>query len=187
METFSEKQQLQLQEIKDWAIENGNQISYLTLQDMLKYEKQPITDDETVINRIVHELIEQGINVEPLVEGETYQAQAEEQEEFVPALVSIAPVTQNITNLMERLLNKEIDLSPAFQRQGDLWENDKQSRLIESLMLRIPIPGFYFDMVNEEEWKVIDGLQRLTAFRNYLVGEESKDGKALVKRKIRSR
>lgn len=82
METFSEKQQLQLQEIKDWAIENGNQISYLTLQDMLKYEKQPITDDETVINRIVHELIEQGINVEPLVEGETYQAQAEEQEEI---------------------------------------------------------------------------------------------------------
>ena len=184
MKTLTKKQQLQLQEIKDWAKENGNQISYITLQDMLKYERQPITDDETMINWFVHELMEEGISVEPLIDGETYQAQAEEQEGFVPALVNIAPVTQNITNLMDRLSNKEIDLSPAFQRSGDLWKNDKQSRLIESLMLRIPIPSFYFDMVNEEEWKVIDGLQRLTAFRNYLVGEESEDGKTLVKRKF---
>lgn len=187
MGRFNAKQQEQLQEIKKWAEENGNQINYLILQDLLKYEKQPIAEDEAAINQIIHELIEQGIHVEPLEEGESYQAQSAEQDGFVPASVNIAPLTQNVSNLMERLLNKEIDLNPAFQRRKNIWGNVRQSRLIESLMLRIPIPSFYFDMVNEGEWKVIDGLQRLTAFSNYLIGEvkETDDGgKALVKRKL---
>lgn len=184
---FNPKQQEQLQEIRKWAEENGNQISYLVLQDLLKYEKQPIAEDEMTINQIIHELMEQGIRIEPLDEGESYLAQSTEQDGFVPASVNIAPITQNISNLMGRLLNKEIDLNPAFQRRKDIWQNVRQSRLIESLMLRIPIPSFYFDMVNEGEWKVIDGLQRLTAFRNYLIGEEREtedERKVLVKRKF---
>ena len=87
---------------------------------------------------------------------------------------------------MDRLENKEIDLAPVFQRKKDLWDDERQSRLIESLMLRIPIPGFYFDTVREDEWKVIDGLQRLSAFQNYLVGEPKDDSGSdvLVKRKF---
>lgn len=187
MGRFNVKQQKQLQEIKKWAEENGNQISYLVLQDLLKYENQPITEDEAVINQMIHELMEQGIRIEPLDGGENYQAQSAEQDGFVPASVNIAPITQNVSNLMERLSNEEIDLNPVFQRRKDLWDNVRQSRLIESLMLRIPIPSFYFDMVNEGEWKVIDGLQRLTAFSNYLIGEEkeTEDGRRLlVKRKF---
>lgn len=187
MKNLDKKQQKQLQEIKNWALDNGNQISYITLLDLLKYERQPITNDEAAINQIVRELVEQGIRVEPLDEGENYQARANEQEGFIPALVDITSLTQNVSTLMERLLNEEIDLSPAFQRRSDLWDKEKQSRLIESLMLRIPIPSFYFDMVCEGEWKVIDGLQRLTAFRNYLIGEKSvADGgeEILVKRKF---
>lgn len=187
MKNLDKKQQKQLQEIKNWVLENGNQISYITLLDLLKYERQPIINDEAAINQIVRELVEQGIRVEPLDEGETYQAQADERDGFVPALVDITSLTQNVSTLMERLFNEEIDLSPAFQRRSDLWDKEKQSRLIESLMLRIPIPSFYFDMVREGEWKVIDGLQRLTAFQNYLIGErkttESGDS-ILVKRKF---
>lgn len=187
MKNLDKKQQKQLQEIKNWALENGNQISYITLLDLLKYERQPIINDEAAINQIVRELVEQGIRVEPLDEGETYQAQADKRDGFVPALVDVTSLTQNVSTLIERLFNEEIDLSPAFQRRSDLWDKEKQSRLIESLMLRIPIPSFYFDMVREGEWKVIDGLQRLTAFQNYLIGErkttESGDS-ILVKRKF---
>lgn len=187
MKNLDKKQQKQLQEIKNWALENGNQISYITLLDLLKYERQPIINDEAAINQIVRELVEQGIRVEPLDEGETYQAQPDERDGFVPALVDITSLTQNVSTLMERLFNEEIDLSPAFQRRSDLWDKEKQSRLIESLMLRIPIPSFYFDMVREGEWKVIDGLQRLTAFQNYLIGERktTESGESiLVKRKF---
>ena len=43
-------------------------------------------------------------------------------------------------------------------------------------MLKIPLPAFYFDASKEDEWIVIDGLQRLTAFQNYLVGNKQEDG-----------
>ena len=51
-------------------------------------------------------------------------------------------------------------------------------------MLRIPIPTFYFDASDEERWRVIDGLQRLTAFSNYLVGEEKEGSCVRTKKKL---
>lgn len=188
MNNLNERQQTQLREIKKWAEENGNQISYITLQNLLQFEGQQITDDESTVNQIIRQLIEQGIRVEPLNEGESYGDQPAKQEGFVPALVNIVSTTQNIAALMERLSNKEIDLNPVFQRRRDLWDDVRQSRLIESLMLRIPIPSFYFDMVNEREWKIIDGLQRLSTFQNYLIGEmdgTGDEGRTAVKRKFK--
>ena len=39
-------------------------------------------------------------------------------------------------------------------------------------MLRIPIPAFYFDGTNEDKWLVVDGLQRLTAIRRFIILED---------------
>lgn len=164
------KQAKQLKEIVKWAHENDDRISYLTLVDILHYEKQPIVENEESVNRIIRYLFKEGITVEIKEQDESYTSSPED-EDFIPALVNIITLPQNVSNLMDRLQNNEIDLSPVFQRKKDLWDDERQSRLIESLMLRIPIPGFYFDTVREDEWKVIDGLQRLTAFQNYLIGE----------------
>ncbi len=169
---LNEKQKQQLASIKEWAVENGGQINYTILMDLLKNEYQPFPDEEETVNQVLYELIRDGIEVEPLEEGEGYPAESPEPEQFIPALVNISQPPMNVFNLMERLANNEIDLSPAFQRHWDLWDPKRQSRLIESLMLRIPIPSFYFDTVEEGRWKVIDGLQRLTAFRKYLVNEK---------------
>ena len=62
-----------------------------------------------------------------------------------------------------------IDLNTEFQRRGNLWDDETQSRLIESLLIRIPLPAFYFDGSDEENWKVVDGLQRLCAIRNFAI------------------
>lgn len=58
-------------------------------------------------------------------------------------------------------------LRPEFQR-NTVWDDVRKSRLIESLMLRIPIPAFYFDEDNDGKKTVIDGLQRLTAINDYM-------------------
>jgi hypothetical protein len=63
----------------------------------------------------------------------------------------------------------EIDLSPAFQRKGDLWDDKKQSQLIESLLIKFPLPAFYFDGSDNNKWLVVDGLQRLSALRNFAI------------------
>ena len=167
-------QNKKIEEIKKWASENGNQISYALFLDILTEGTPSFAKDEVTIGQVVRALADQGILVVPFDEGEDYAAQGLETNQFIPALVNIKQETCTISNLMDRLENQEINLKPVFQRKKNLWDDVKQSRLIESLMLRIPVPSFYFDAATEGEWKVIDGLQRLCSIQNYLVGEPKK-------------
>ena len=83
-----------------------------------------------------------------------------------------------------RLKNEEIDLAPSFQRNGNLWSLEEQSRLIESLMLKIPIPAFYFNSADYDKWIVIERLQRLSSFYNFLVCEKNDIKKKKKKQKF---
>lgn len=83
-----------------------------------------------------------------------------------------------IESLKKRLAYQEIDLQPDFQRRAHLWTPEQKSRLIESILLRIPLPMFYFDASNDDVWIVVDGLQRLSTFQQFLV--ESDPTKRLV-------
>ena len=142
MKKLNERQQKILDQIKVWAKENGNQISYSMLSDLLRNENRPFSDQESIINQTIHELIQEGINVEPMEEGDSYPAQSSDPETFIPALVNISQITMNVSSLIERLILDEIDLSPVFQRKNGLWDDTRQSRLIESQMLRLPTPNF---------------------------------------------
>jgi hypothetical protein len=64
-----------------------------------------------------------------------------------------------------------INLSPAFQRKAGIWSNEKKSRLIESLFLRIPLPVFYVaeDPDVSNHWIVVDGLQRLSTLLEFVI------------------
>ena len=61
-------------------------------------------------------------------------------------------------------------LSPGFQRHLVWTDNKRKSLLIESLMLRIPIPAFYFYEDEDSIKYVIDGLQRLSTISEFLKG-----------------
>ena len=66
--------------------------------------------------------------------------------------------------------NKKLILHPDFQRNL-VWNINQQSLLIESLMLKIPIPAFYFDEDANGNRMVIDGMQRLTTIFNFWNGK----------------
>lgn len=90
-------------------------------------------------------------------------------EPFDPKKVDVGVSTPNLGALITRLKHDEIDLLPDFQRSGDLWTKKEQSRLVESILIRLPIPAFYFDAVDEDRWQVVDGLQRLSTIRNFVI------------------
>ena len=96
-------------------------------------------------------------------------SQQEITEPFDPKSIDINSKTLTLDNLIKRLRENEIDLNPEFQRSGNLWSPEQQSRLIESILIRIPLPAFYFDGTNDERWLVVDGLQRLSAIKNFVV------------------
>lgn len=90
-------------------------------------------------------------------------------EPFDAKRVDVAITTPNLGALITRLEHGEIDLMPDFQRSGDLWSKQLQSRLIESILIRLPIPAFYFDAALDDSWQIVDGLQRLSAIDNFVV------------------
>jgi hypothetical protein len=66
----------------------------------------------------------------------------------------------------------EIDMNPDFQRSKDLWDAGTQSRLIESILLGLPLPAFYFDTTKKDKWLIIDGLQRCCSVFNFCVNKK---------------
>ncbi|MGA4839102.1 DUF262 domain-containing protein [Streptomyces sp. G45] len=87
---------------------------------------------------------------------------------FDPEHIDIDTRTTTVDLLLSRLRNEMIDLAPDFQRKAGIWTDGKQSRLIESLLLRIPIPSFYAAENKDGSWAIVDGIQRLTSIARFL-------------------
>ena len=81
--------------------------------------------------------------------------------------IKITPMHMALPTLITKLKYEEIDLNPDFQRHSDLWTATNMSRLIESILLKLPLPIFYFDVSNPEKWIVVDGLQRLSTIKKF--------------------
>ena len=90
---------------------------------------------------------------------------------FNPNDININIVPRNIGQLVEMLEYNEI-LIPKYQRLPNLWSDKKKSRFIESLMLDLPIPLFYFDEGEDKKWRVIDGLQRISTLEHFILGSK---------------
>ena len=87
---------------------------------------------------------------------------------FDPSKIDIIAKSMTISSLRDRLENDELDLTPEFQRQANLWDDRRKSRLIESILLRIPLPSFYFSENADGVYAVVDGLQRLCSVFHFM-------------------
>ena len=92
-------------------------------------------------------------------------------EPFDPEQISIDTKLVTMDTLIRRLIQGTIRLAPAFQR-NDIWDLERKSRLIESLMLKIPLPMFYVSADEKGNWDVVDGLQRLTTIKEFILGND---------------
>jgi hypothetical protein len=94
---------------------------------------------------------------------------AEIKEPFKPSSIEVETKNATIGTLIEMLNADLIDLQPGFQRNGFLWNENKMSQLVESIILGLPIPSFYFERDDEKKrWVVIDGLQRLCTLKRLI-------------------
>jgi Protein of unknown function DUF262 len=91
---------------------------------------------------------------------------------FDPSKIDIIVKPMTISSLQDRLENNELDLTPDFQRQANVWDAKRKSRLIESILLRIPLPSFYFSEDDKGIYAVVDGLQRLCAVFHFIKCKE---------------
>lgn len=105
------------------------------------------------------------------VEQEETRSEETITEPFDPTEIRVSPIPMTIDLLCTRMRENELNLSPDFQRKAGIWTEGVQSRLIESILIRIPLPAFYIDGTDDDCWLVVDGLQRLTAIKRFVIDE----------------
>ena len=86
---------------------------------------------------------------------------------FDPEKIKVKTIPIVVEQLVSRIEHSEIDLSPDFQR-AQIWDQERKSRLIESLLLRIPIPVFYVAADAADNWRVVDGVQRSSTIYDFV-------------------
>ncbi|MCG9677465.1 DUF262 domain-containing protein [Vibrio sp. Isolate24] len=80
----------------------------------------------------------------------------------------IRHITPVLTLIHDRLSFDEIELQPDFQRQDRIWSMEKRSKLLESILMGLPLPAFYFAEKSDGDWIVVDGLQRITTIFDFM-------------------
>ncbi|MEH7075800.1 DUF262 domain-containing protein [Neobacillus drentensis] len=123
---------------------------------------------------------------------ESYEEDLEEIEEDIEAVdlekkydrAQKELVTQtvdfNVRNLADMVTNKQIDTSPKYQRRLR-WDNVRKSKLIESILMNVPIPPLFFAEEKYGKYAVIDGQQRLRALSEFFTNMLELDGLEVFK------
>ncbi|WP_406873229.1 DUF262 domain-containing protein [Aminobacter sp. P9b] len=90
-----------------------------------------------------------------------------------------------VKQLVDMVQEDTINVSPDYQRRF-VWDELRQSQLVESIFLGIPIPSLFLATNEDSTWEVIDGLQRITTLVNFVfpVGLQ-KDGSPYKELKLR--
>lgn len=112
---------------------------------------------------------EPGVATERGVEG--YEApEAGGWEGYPLDELAIRDERRTAVDVVRRIAKGRFVLDPDFQRKF-VWNETRQSRLIESILLRIPLPTFYVAEDKSGRLIVVDGRQRLTTLQRFLEGE----------------
>ena len=84
--------------------------------------------------------------------------------------VLIRNENRTVHDVLRRIEKGGYVMDPEFQREF-IWPEDKQSKLIESVLMRIPLPVFYLAENSKGQMIVVDGLQRLSTFLRFVNDE----------------
>lgn len=111
-------------------------------------------------------------NIERIIDKEDYNSN-DVVGPFDPNDIDVDISTVNLGLLLDDLEDKKIKMDPEFQRESNVWTNIQKSRLIESVLLGLPLPSFYFsEDPNTNQLLVVDGLQRLCAFTDFCLDKK---------------
>lgn len=165
---------------KNIVIKHENDEKFIFSEETdLEYKNDEILN-EFLENYIVYK---EAAAEEQILGIEQEQEQEQEQKKSYPYDPELIRVDSKMFSVkyIHELLNpeteeeeeeeKKIDLSTDFQRNFVWNDITRKSRLIESLLLRIPLPVFYLAQNKNGIFSVVDGIQRLTVMNDFINGK----------------
>ena len=85
-----------------------------------------------------------------------------------------------IREIISMVRTGEIKRSPSYQRKFR-WKQDDESRLIESLLLGLPIPNVFVATNPDGSWELVDGLQRVSTVLHFALDDSEENDLTLIK------
>ncbi|MEE3848970.1 DUF262 domain-containing protein [Gordonia sp. LSe1-13] len=85
--------------------------------------------------------------------------------------VDVDNYTITVRELLSMADNEELHRAPTYQRKFR-WDREAESRLIESILLGLPIPNLFFATNDDGTWEVVDGLQRVSTLIHFALATE---------------
>ena len=170
---FNEREKKDLDLLVEMGKKQAGKLSSMIITNYfvgIPSEKQTESTYNEIINYLKRAEIEV-INDALEVEAEDEDVLMPKIRPFDPSKIDIDMKTMELSSIIKRLEYDEINMNTDFQRKSGLWTKVQKSQLIESLLLRIPIPAFYFDGGDRDNWLIIDGLQRITALKEFVADE----------------
>lgn len=133
--------------------------------EIIEQSKEIIEDSEIIEAKLAELLID-------VIEQNLSGADGTDTEEsaidpYNPDSIKVQTKPFSIKLIYDMIDEGDVDLNPDFQRNF-VWSRRQKSRLIESILLRIPLPMFYFSEDDEGLITVVDGLQRLTTIKEFM-------------------
>jgi hypothetical protein len=108
-------------------------------------------------------------------EKETIRMSLEEQVSEAARQIATDRYSMSVGEVLSLYKEGEIDIHPDFQRFFR-WSDFQKSRLVESLLLGLPIPPIFVSQQPSGKWELIDGLQRLSTLFELFGELKAKDG-----------
>jgi hypothetical protein len=109
------------------------------------------------------------IDIEEPQENDDEEAEPVEFWETKQRELVTSVVDYNLSTLADLVTNKDIDLSPRYQRRFR-WDDVRQSALIESFLMNVPVPPIFLNEDAYGQYSVIDGKQRLNSIQSFMRG-----------------
>ncbi|WP_298496535.1 DUF262 domain-containing protein [Helicobacter sp. UBA3407] len=103
------------------------------------------------------------------LEGESsLNTESQDYEQIYPLeSIRIEKGRMSLFEIKRRQERGDIQLDPEFQREK-VWDSKQKSELIESILMGIPIPVFYFFEAKDTTIQVVDGRQRISTFIDFM-------------------
>ena len=92
-----------------------------------------------------------------------------------PENIRVSTKTFSLRNIIDLIAEGSLDLAPDFQRLH-VWRTVQRVQLIESVLLQIPLPAFYFAEDATGVMRVVDGVQRLSTINDFVAGDHTRGG-----------
>ena len=119
-------------------------------------------------------LLEMLVDIDPEVETED-EVFRDIDDPWDPDDIRVSTRSFSLRNVIDMIEEEGLDLAPDFQRLR-VWKPVQKVQLIESVLLQIPLPAFYFAEDATGVMQVVDGVQRLSTINDFVAGNPGRGG-----------